>query len=256
MCKALQPLKEERVVTWEELSSHNKASDLWVAVNGRAYDLTAYQTAHPGGALILQHHAGRDASEAWIAYAHNTVPGMRQLMRVHQIGVMKTPTEAPLSKAALKLRRVREEMERDGLFVPNLWHYAQLAVALAAAFTACIWLVHARCWLSGGLLMSLFWQQARHSCSCTDTLDSCAPSLWLRVLHRLRASFLCSVMLGAARASQSPGREGTAHTVTSSSTELPQLACALTALGVRSWPSSGMTWGTTRSSTGAAWTRL
>ena len=79
MCKALQPLKAERIVTWDELSSHNTSSDLWVAVNGRAYDLTAYQTAHPGGALILQHHAGRDASEAWVAYAHNSVPGMRQL---------------------------------------------------------------------------------------------------------------------------------------------------------------------------------
>ena len=186
MCKALQPLKAERVVTWEELSSHNTSSDLWVAVNGRAYDLTAYQTAHPGGALILQHHAGRDASEAWIAYAHNSVPGMRQLMRMHQVGVMVTPTEAPLSKAALKLRRVREQMERDGLFVPNLWHYARLSFALAAAFAACIWLVHARCWLSGGLLMSLFWQQARHCCSCTGMVDKRAPDEWLRMLHRLR----------------------------------------------------------------------
>ncbi|KAK9826821.1 hypothetical protein WJX81_004156 [Elliptochloris bilobata] len=134
MCIAPQPLKEGRVVTWEQLASHAKPDDLWVAVNGRAYDLTAYQSAHPGGALILQHHAGRDASEAWLAYAHNSVPGMRQLMRSHQ-------------------------MERDGLFVPNLWHYARLTVALIAVYAVCIHLVHARCWLSGGLLMSLFWQQ-------------------------------------------------------------------------------------------------
>ena len=62
-------------------------------------------------------------------------------------------------------------MERDGLFVPNLWHYARLTVALAAAFVACVWLVHARCWLSGGLLMSIFWQQARHNCSSTGMFN-------------------------------------------------------------------------------------
>ena len=174
MCKPLQPVaraEKEIVVTWEELASHAAPGDLWVAVNGRAYDLTSYQTAHPGGALILQHHAGRDASEAWLAYAHNSVPGIRQLMKLHNVGVMETPSERPLSASALKLRRVRAEMERDGLFVPNLWHYARLAVALTALFAVTIHLVHRRWWCIGGLLMSLFWQQAcRMACASVVAL--------------------------------------------------------------------------------------
>ncbi len=52
------PVAAERVVTWKELKLHATPDDLWVAVNGRAYDLTKYQHVHPGSALILQHVAG------------------------------------------------------------------------------------------------------------------------------------------------------------------------------------------------------
>ncbi len=164
MCYAPAGLGERKAVdtiSWTELARHASPEDLWVAVNGRAYDLTAYQTQHPGGGLILQHHAGRDASEAWLAYAHNAVPGMRELMRGQCVGVMETPSERPLSRSAVQLKRVRAAMERDGLFVPNLWNYAWLAGGLTALFAVCLALVHRRCWCTGGLLMSLFWQQAR-----------------------------------------------------------------------------------------------
>ena len=52
------PAATGRPVTWKELKLHATAEDLWVAVNGRAYDLTEYQHLHPGSALILQHVAG------------------------------------------------------------------------------------------------------------------------------------------------------------------------------------------------------
>ena len=55
MCKAV---RAERLLKWEELKQHASTTDLWVAVNGKAYDLTAYQKAHPGSALILQHVGG------------------------------------------------------------------------------------------------------------------------------------------------------------------------------------------------------
>lgn len=49
----------EKPVTWKELKLHASAEDLWVAVRGRAYNLTEYQYLHPGSSLILQHVAGK-----------------------------------------------------------------------------------------------------------------------------------------------------------------------------------------------------
>ena len=55
MCKAV---RAERLIKWAELKQHASPTDLWVAVNGKAYDLTAYQKVHPGSSLILQHVGG------------------------------------------------------------------------------------------------------------------------------------------------------------------------------------------------------
>lgn len=55
MCR---PVRAERLIKWADLKQHASDEDLWVAVNGKAYDLTLYQRVHPGSALILQHVKG------------------------------------------------------------------------------------------------------------------------------------------------------------------------------------------------------
>ena len=49
-------------VTFEELSKHNKKDDQWLLINGKAYDITEFAKRHPGGAKILNHYAGEDAT--------------------------------------------------------------------------------------------------------------------------------------------------------------------------------------------------
>ncbi|GAA5921880.1 hypothetical protein JCM1841_000961 [Sporobolomyces salmonicolor] len=46
-----------------DVQKHNKAEDLWVIVNGNAYDLTDFAPEHPGGMKILLKYAGTDATE-------------------------------------------------------------------------------------------------------------------------------------------------------------------------------------------------
>ncbi|GAA5895131.1 hypothetical protein JCM5296_000889 [Sporobolomyces johnsonii] len=48
-----------------DVQKHNKAEDLWVIVNGNAYDLTDFAPEHPGGMKILLKYAGTDATEAY-----------------------------------------------------------------------------------------------------------------------------------------------------------------------------------------------
>lgn len=53
--KAGTPTKK---VTMAELRKHNTPTDLWLGIDGHAYDLTSYAKNHPGGALIICHVSG------------------------------------------------------------------------------------------------------------------------------------------------------------------------------------------------------
>ena len=61
------------IVTVEELSRHASLNDLWIALRGRVYDVTAYVDCHPGGIAQIMSCAGRDgtvrfeAVHPWVA---------------------------------------------------------------------------------------------------------------------------------------------------------------------------------------------
>jgi len=52
-------------VTWAQLQQHGSHDDLWLAVDGEVYDMTAFAGEHPGGPAIILEHAGRDATAAY-----------------------------------------------------------------------------------------------------------------------------------------------------------------------------------------------
>lgn len=42
----------------EELAKHNKQGDLWLAIHGKVYDVSAFMDDHPGGGDVLVDAAG------------------------------------------------------------------------------------------------------------------------------------------------------------------------------------------------------
>ena len=46
----------------EEVNQHNNSQSLWMVLNGKVFDLTSYQTHHPGGIPKLLKGAGKDAT--------------------------------------------------------------------------------------------------------------------------------------------------------------------------------------------------
>ncbi|TVY27223.1 Cytochrome b2, mitochondrial [Lachnellula hyalina] len=54
-----------RVISVQEVTQHNIPEDLWIVVDNTVYDLTEFAPEHPGGASIIQRHAGRDATTAY-----------------------------------------------------------------------------------------------------------------------------------------------------------------------------------------------
>ncbi|GAA5925853.1 FMN-dependent alpha-hydroxy acid dehydrogenase [Sporobolomyces koalae] len=51
------------MLTGPEIAKHKTAQDLWIIINGHAYDLTGFE--HPGGQKILLKYAGKDATEEY-----------------------------------------------------------------------------------------------------------------------------------------------------------------------------------------------
>ena len=51
-----------RTFTWEEVHKHTSKEDRWIVVDGNVYDITRFQKRHPGGAKIIGHFAGQDAT--------------------------------------------------------------------------------------------------------------------------------------------------------------------------------------------------
>ncbi|KAJ4859021.1 cytochrome b5-like heme/Steroid binding domain-containing protein [Trichoderma breve] len=80
-------------ITTAQLSKHSSRQDLWVAVNGRVYDLTNFAEDHPGGINVLEECAGTDASEPFEYAGHstNTVKTMRQFLvgNMEDVGLTK-----------------------------------------------------------------------------------------------------------------------------------------------------------------------
>ncbi|TVY39298.1 Cytochrome b2, mitochondrial [Lachnellula occidentalis] len=54
-----------RIISVQEVTQHNIPEDLWIVVDNTVYDFTEFAPEHPGGAGIIQRHAGRDASTAY-----------------------------------------------------------------------------------------------------------------------------------------------------------------------------------------------
>ena len=54
-----------------EISKHKSINDLWMAVNGKVYDITKFVDQHPGGEEVLLEHAGTDATAAFEDVGHS-----------------------------------------------------------------------------------------------------------------------------------------------------------------------------------------
>jgi len=48
-----------------EIAKHNSASDCWLLINNKVYNVTAAISAHPGGSSSITRHCGQEATQAF-----------------------------------------------------------------------------------------------------------------------------------------------------------------------------------------------
>ncbi|GMM51562.1 Cyb5 protein [Starmerella bacillaris] len=66
-----KPQEDSKVIPLAEISKHNTVDDLWMAINGKVYDVTSFVDQHPGGDEVLLEYAGRDATTAFEDVGHS-----------------------------------------------------------------------------------------------------------------------------------------------------------------------------------------
>lgn len=68
-----------------EVSNHDSATDCWLAINGKVYNMTKYVSRHPGGHMILM-GAGRDATALFESHHPLKVTQNEALLKKFYVG--------------------------------------------------------------------------------------------------------------------------------------------------------------------------
>jgi len=148
-----------RKVTMAELRRHNSEKDLWIAIDGHAYDMTKYVQHHPGGALLLIHMAGKDATDQFANYHPASV--YKTLLPQYHVGEIVDQTVSEFIK---EHRSLRQELLRRGLFETEWGFYTMQAARYLALFGTAMWLTFAGTMTAhrmlGAACLAIYWQQS------------------------------------------------------------------------------------------------
>ena len=129
--------RHSRRITREELALHAREDDLWLAVHGGVYDVSAWHHTHPGGKVIME-YAGQDATDQFEFFHNPTIaPHLRRFLIGHladspAAALVAAPTSSDAgASAASELARLAAEGKAAEHMSP-----ADIAAAAAAASEA------------------------------------------------------------------------------------------------------------------------
>ncbi|KAK7113757.1 hypothetical protein V1264_012987 [Littorina saxatilis] len=114
MCKETKDTTPLPTYGWEEIKKHATKSDRWLVIDGCVYDVTRWAKRHPGGERLIAHHAGQDATDAWVAF-HKDHKAVGKYLKPMMIGVLKEG-EAKENELIKDWRDLRSKAEDVGYF--------------------------------------------------------------------------------------------------------------------------------------------
>mmetsp|Transcript_17587 Transcript_17587/g.38485 ORF Transcript_17587/g.38485 Transcript_17587/m.38485 type:complete len:547 (-) Transcript_17587:29-1669(-) len=149
---------KSKKLTWEEVSKHNTADDLWLVIDGCAYDVTRFLEKHPGGARPLLHMAGRDATDVMAEYHPATV--FERLLPSFYVGDV---VDYSVPELIADYREIRQGLLARGLFKTSVMYYFAKYTWLASIFVPSVYgVVFCSSFFAHMLSacgLALFWQQ-------------------------------------------------------------------------------------------------
>lgn len=148
-----------REITLEEITKHKTVDDLWLAIDGKVYDCTAFSQKHPGGVKVMTSLGGTDCTDPFRSY-HTMEVYNKYLPTIPQVGVVKGYKPTPMRR---DLQALDEELHRAGLYKTPIMSYVWYAGILLFFFAVMLGCVYGsdNFWmhLLGGGALGMFWQQ-------------------------------------------------------------------------------------------------
>jgi len=88
-----------------QVSGHSTASDCWMIINGKVYDVTSYLPYHPGGPQTMTPYCGQDATTAFATKdaGRPHTPSAETLLASYYLGNLNTQKQAatPVTSSAV-----------------------------------------------------------------------------------------------------------------------------------------------------------
>ena len=106
---------ECRKYTWEEVRRHNTATDCWVVIDGKVYNVNKWLKHHPGGILPLLYSAAQDCSSVFKAFHPFSWIREKRLPPFY-IGDISEPDKEGVkeSEISIELDKIQEEIVKEG----------------------------------------------------------------------------------------------------------------------------------------------
>ncbi|XP_071618663.1 acyl-CoA (8-3)-desaturase-like isoform X3 [Heliangelus exortis] len=139
--------RELRSFSWEEIGQRNgrgaAAGGRWLVIERKVYDISEFYRRHPGGARLIDSHAGQDATDAFLSFHVDKVLVSKYLkpLQIGELAPDQPSVEPSKNKMLLKdFRELRAAVEKMGLLEPNqLFFFLHLTHILL--LDAAAWLI-------------------------------------------------------------------------------------------------------------------
>ncbi|XP_041053636.1 acyl-CoA (8-3)-desaturase-like isoform X1 [Carcharodon carcharias] len=122
-----------RFFTWEEVQKHCTRSDRWLVIHRKVYDISEFSKRHPGGARVIGHYAGQDATDPFIAFHvdKSLVSKYLKSLLIGELAPDQPSLESWKNKPVTEdFQELRALVERTNLLKPNKLFFAGLLAHL------------------------------------------------------------------------------------------------------------------------------
>ena len=148
-------------VTVAEVAKHNTASDCWIIIDGKVYDVTSWVSKHPGGDAIILAYGGMDATDVYDAF-HDVHEESHEKMRA--LFYVGDVTDQKISASVRDFREIKRKLKQDQQFVSRPLFYIGMFAMMMCMWGSMVYLVshfQGQSWavLGGSVLLALFWLQ-------------------------------------------------------------------------------------------------
>ncbi|XP_067902273.1 acyl-CoA (8-3)-desaturase-like isoform X2 [Heterodontus francisci] len=121
------------VFTWEEVQKHCTRTDRWLVIHRKVYDISEFSKRHPGGARVIGHYAGQDATDPFTAFHidKTLVSKYMNSLLIGELAPDQPSLESWKSKPVTEdFQELRALVERTKLLKPNKLFFAGLLTHL------------------------------------------------------------------------------------------------------------------------------